>query len=64
MSVAFIFNIILIILLIAFVVAFFMYKIKKTEEKSDNNVMQREKEKYSIETMRDYIKISLMKLQG
>ena len=56
MSVAFIFNIILIILLIAFVVAFFMYKIKKTEEKSDNNVMQREKEKYSIETMRDYIK--------
>ena len=56
MSVAFIFNIILMILLIAFVVAFFMYKIKKTEEKSDNNVMQREKEKYSIETMRDYIK--------
>ncbi len=57
MSIAFIFNIILILLLIGFVVGFFMYKVKKSDSKDSGNVnISREKEKYSILTMQEYIK--------
>ncbi len=57
MTVAFVFNIILILLLIALVVGFFVYKVKKSDSKDGNNVnISREKEKYSILTMQEYIK--------
>lgn len=57
MSIAFVFNILLILLLIAFVVGFFMYKVKKSDSKDSGNVnISREKEKYSILTMQEYIK--------
>ncbi|MEG2348779.1 MAG: ATPase, T2SS/T4P/T4SS family [Clostridia bacterium] len=56
MSIAFIFNIILIILLIGFVIAFFVYKIKKADTKEEKSDITREKEKYSLETMQEYIK--------
>ena len=59
MSVAFIFNILLIILLLVFVAGFIYYKIKKsssTEEKSTDAEIKRDKEKYSINSMREYIK--------
>ena len=56
MNVTMVFNILLSLLLIGFVVAFVMYKVRKTdvEEKKDENT--REKEKYSIEKMKDFIK--------
>ncbi len=56
MSVAFIFNVILIILLIAFVVGFFYYKIKKSETKETVNELTREREKFSINKMQEFIK--------
>ena len=57
MSVAFIFNIILILLLIAFVVGFFYYKVKKAETKEEEKTdTAREREKYSIEKMQEFIK--------
>ena len=57
MTVAFIFNLLLIILLIGFVIAFFVYKVKKTDKKENNLTdLSREKEKYSIEKMKEYIK--------
>ena len=56
MSVTFVFNILLILLLIGFVAAFVVYKVRKTdvEEKKDENT--REREKYSIEKMKGFIK--------
>jgi pilus assembly protein CpaF len=56
MTVAFVFNLLLILLLIAFVVGFFMYKVKKVDSKDNNVNISREKEKYSIATMQAYIK--------
>lgn len=56
MSVAFIFNVILIILLIAFVVGFFWYKVKKAETKETVNELTREREKFSINKMQEFIK--------
>lgn len=56
MTVAFIFNILLIILLIAFVVSFFVYKVKKTDTKQAADDLSREKEKYSIDKMKEFIK--------
>lgn len=56
MNVTMVFNILLSLLLIGFVVAFVMYKVKKTdvEEKKDENT--RERERYSIEKMKEFIK--------
>ena len=56
MDVAFIFNILLIILLIGFVIAFVVYKVKKTSSEEKTSDVLREKEKYSIEQMKEYIK--------
>lgn len=56
MSVAFVFNILLILLLIAGVAAFFWYKIKNTDQEEKKDYVTREREKYSIERMREYIK--------
>ena len=57
MTVAFVFNIILIILLVGFVAAFFWYKIKNGNPKNDNDaIIAREREKYSIKTMQEFIK--------
>lgn len=56
MTVAFVFNILLIILLIGFVVSFFVYKIKKADTKEATDELSREREKYSIEKMKDFIK--------
>ncbi len=57
MSVSFIFNILLIILLIAFVAGFFVYKVRKTDTIQDNrSTLERERTIYSIETMQNYIK--------
>ena len=56
MNFTFILNILLIILLIAFVVAFFVYKVKKTDAKENNVNISREKEKYSIKVMQEFIK--------
>ena len=58
MSVAFIFNIILIILLVAFVVGFIVYKVKKTDVSDDSrrSELERTKEKYSIASMQAFIK--------
>ena len=56
MSVAFVFNILLILLLIGFVVAFVVYKVKKTDVDEKRDDLTREKEKYSIEKMKEYIK--------
>lgn len=55
MTVALVFNIILILLLIALVVGFFMYKIKKSDSGERTDSLSREKEKYSIEKMQEYI---------
>ena len=56
MDVAFIFNILLIILLIAFVATFVVYKVRKTSTEEKTSDVLREKEKYSIEQMKEYIK--------
>ncbi len=57
MSVAFIFNILLILLLIAFVAAFFYYKVKKSgADQIVEDSLTREKTKYSLSTMQNYIK--------
>ncbi len=56
MTVAFVFNILLIILLIGFVVSFFVYKIKKADTKEATDELSREREKYSIEKMKEFIK--------
>lgn len=57
MSVSFIFNILLIILLIAFVAGFFVYKVRKTDQVQDNrSTLERERTIYSIDTMQNYIK--------
>ncbi len=57
MSVAFIFNILLILLLISFVAAFFYYKVKKSgADQIVEDSLTREKTKYSLSTMQNYIK--------
>ena len=57
MSVAFIFNILLILLLISFVAAFFYYKVKKSgADQILEDSLTREKTKYSLSTMQNYIK--------
>ena len=59
MSVAFVFNILLIILLVGFVVVFLYFKVKKSvtsEENPSETEIERDKEKYSIRTMQEYIK--------
>lgn len=58
MSVAFIFNIVLIVLLVAFVVGFIVYKIKKGGPDDDNkrSEFERAREKYSIPSMQAFIK--------
>ncbi|MCX8075314.1 MAG: ATPase, T2SS/T4P/T4SS family [Clostridia bacterium] len=49
-------NVLLIILIITFVVAFFYYKIKTTNTKEVKISIERDKEKYSINVMKEYIK--------
>ena len=58
MSVAFIFNIILIVLLLVFVIGFIAYKVKKTgtDDDSKRSEFERAKEKYSIASMQAFIK--------
>lgn len=58
MSVAFMFNIILIILLIVLVVGFIVYRVKKNDINYDSksSALERAKEKYSIEGMQEFIK--------
>ena len=56
MSVAFVFNILLILLLIAGVIAFFWYKVKNSDQEEKRDYITREREKYSIERMKEYIK--------
>ena len=57
MSVSFIFNILLIILLITLVVAFFIYKVRRAVTMQDNRTaLEKERTIYSLETMQNYIK--------
>lgn len=56
MTVAFVFNILLIILLMGFVISFFVYKVKKADKQEATDELTREKEKYSIEKMKAFIK--------
>ena len=57
MSVAFVFNILLILLLLAFVGAFFYYKVKKSgADQMVEDSLTREKTTYSLSTMQNYIK--------
>ena len=57
MSVAFIFNIFLILALIAFVAAFFYYKVKKSgADQIAEDSLTREKTTYSLTTMQNYVK--------
>ena len=53
---ALIFNILLIITLIVFVVGFVVYKVKKVDTKEASDNLSREREKYSIEKMKEFIK--------
>ena len=56
MSVTFVFNMLFIILLIVFVIAFIYYKVKKVDTKEQADNLSREKEKYSIDKMKEFIK--------
>lgn len=57
MSVAFVFNILLILLLLAFVAGFFYYRVKKSgSDIVTEDSLTREKTTYSINTMKEYIK--------
>ncbi len=57
MSVAFIFNIILSLVLVALVVFFFIYKVRKVDNRKENQTMlERERSIYSLDTMQEYIK--------
>ncbi|MBO5477072.1 MAG: Flp pilus assembly complex ATPase component TadA [Clostridia bacterium] len=57
MSVAFIFNILLILLLIAFIAGFFYYRVKKSgADQMVEDSLTREKTTYSLTTMQNYIK--------
>lgn len=57
MSVSFIFNILLIILLIALIAGFFVYKVRKNDVVQDNRTtLEKERTIYSIATMQNYIK--------
>ena len=55
--VAFVLNIILIIALLALVVGYFFYRIKgSTVKETDNVIVARERDKYSIQKMQEFIK--------
>ena len=57
MTVAFVFNILLILLLLAFVAGFFYFKVKKSgTDQMVEDSLTREKITYSLTTMQDYIK--------
>ena len=57
MSIAFIFNILLILLLLAFVAGFFYYRVKKSgTDQIVEDSLTREKTTYSLTTMQNYIK--------
>ena len=57
MSVAFVFNIVLILVLIAFIAAFFYYKVKKSgADQIVEDSLTREKTTYSLTTMQEYVK--------
>lgn len=57
MSVAFVFNILLILLLFAFIAAFFYYRVKKSgADQMVEDSLTREKTTYSLTTMQNYIK--------
>ncbi len=57
MSVAFIFNILLILLLLAFIAGFFYYRVKKSgADQMAEDDLTREKTTYSLSTMQNYIK--------
>ena len=57
MSIAFIFNILLILLLLAFVAGFFYYRVKKSgADQIVEDSLTREKTTYSLTTMQNYIK--------
>ena len=55
--VAFVLNIVLIVVLLAFVVGYFFYRIKgSTVKETDNVIVARERDKYSIQKMQEFIK--------
>ena len=57
MSVAFVFNILLILLLLAFIAVFFYYKVKKSGvDQMVEDSLSREKITYSLSTMQEYVK--------
>ena len=57
MSIAFIFNILLILLLLAFIAGFFYYRVKKSgADQIVEDSLTREKTTYSLTTMQNYIK--------
>ena len=57
MSIAFIFNILLILLLLAFIAGFFYYRVKKSgTDQIVEDSLTREKTTYSLTTMQNYIK--------
>ncbi len=57
MSVSFIFNILLIILLFIFVAGFFVYRVRKADITQENkSALERERTIFSIDTMKKYIK--------
>lgn len=56
MIVSYIINILLILTIIGFVVAFFYYKVKATNSKDVKVNLERDKERYSIDGMKQFIK--------
>ena len=56
MDITFIINILLILVIAIIVVGFFRAKIKHASKSSVNVDLQRDKEKYSILTMKEYVK--------
>ncbi|MEG1141783.1 MAG: hypothetical protein RSE41_04970 [Clostridia bacterium] len=56
MSIAFFFNIIIMIVILFIVVLFIKAKIKNSNNKDIHVELERDKEKYSIDTMQSYIK--------
>jgi pilus assembly protein CpaF len=56
MSLSFVLNILVIILIVAFIAGFFYYKIKNTNKKDIKLNIERDKEIYSIDNMKEFIK--------
>ena len=56
MSISFVLNILMILIIVGFVVAFFYYKIKATNSKDVKVNIERDKEKYGIDGMKEFIK--------